>query len=421
MSDGPAEVIAPKNDTFGQPIKPPKNMSKKAYKEFVSQTRKIQWDKKGGESVEGEVLLEGPKRKIAILMSYSGRKYHGLQHNPGHEEIDTIEKRIFTAMIKAKIVYSNVLEHRKKAGYQSCSRTDKGVSAIGNVASLKCVLVDDLEDKINEHLPDDIRITGVQRVTGGFDAKNKCSHRTYSYFCPTFCFAEPSHWDEPEKFRITNERLEFVDSYLKKYEGTKSYHNFTSGKKQGDMSAKRHIVSFEVFGKPFLHSDWEYVELRVKGQSFMIHQIRKMVGLVIARASGHCQDDHWERCFSAPFEDIPKAPGNGLILRQVHFDQYNKDWAHMHGAVDWVASQQKMDNFVKTKILPEMFECDIEENSMITWLKTVSTHDFTGVRAKEQFEKQEFERKERLKRKTEDQTERIEPKLPKSDCLDNNE
>lgn len=31
----------------------------------------------------------------------------------------------------------------------------------------------------------------------------------------------------------------------------------------------------------------------------------------------------------------------------------------MHGAVDWVSSQQKMDNFVKTKILPEMFECDI--------------------------------------------------------------
>ena len=31
----------------------------------------------------------------------------------------------------------------------------------------------------------------------------------------------------------------------------------------------------------------------------------------------------------------------------------------MHGAVDWVSSQQKMDDFVKTKILPEMFECDI--------------------------------------------------------------
>ena len=52
---------------------------------------------------------------------------------------------------------------------------------------------------------------------------------------------------------------------------------------------------------------------------------------------------------------------------------------------------------------------------MITWLRTVGTHDFTGVRAKEQFESQEFERKERLKRKTEQNTESLGPKLPKSD------
>ena len=50
------------------------------------------------------------------------------------------------------------------------------------------------------------------------------------------------------------------------------------------MSARRHILSFEVHGEPFIYKNWEYVELRVKGQSFMIHQIRKMVGLVIAYA-----------------------------------------------------------------------------------------------------------------------------------------
>ena len=78
------------------------------------------------------------------------------------------------------------------------------------------------------------------------------------------------------------------------------------------MSAQRHIISFCVWDAPFVRDGWEYVELRVKGQSFMIHQIRKMIGLVIARASGHCGDDHIERAFDANFEDIPKAPGNGL-------------------------------------------------------------------------------------------------------------
>ena len=95
----------------------------------------------------------------------------------GDDNVDTIEKRVFEALVAAKVVYSNVLTERKKCGYQSCSRTDKGVSAIGNVASLKCVFVPDLAERINKHLPDDIRITGVQRVTKGFDAKNRCSHR----------------------------------------------------------------------------------------------------------------------------------------------------------------------------------------------------------------------------------------------------
>ena len=53
------------------------------------------------------------------------------------------------------------------------------------------------------------------------------------------------------------------------------------------MSARRHIISFNIHEKPFLFNNWEYVELRVVGQSFMIHQIRKMIGLVIARAGGH--------------------------------------------------------------------------------------------------------------------------------------
>jgi len=163
-------------DTNGVKIKIPKNMSKKGYKEFVSRTRKEQWEGKGESLKDSENLLDGQKRKIAMLLSYSGRNYHGLQHNPGDDNLDTIEKRVFEALIKAKVVYSNVLTDRKKCGYQSCSRTDKGVSAIGNVSSLKCVYVDQLEDKINEHLPDDIRVSGIQRVTKGFDAKNRCTH-----------------------------------------------------------------------------------------------------------------------------------------------------------------------------------------------------------------------------------------------------
>ena len=76
--------ITEKRDVNGTPIKIPKNMSKKDYKAFVSRTRKNQWDGKGNSLKETESLIEGQKRKIALLLSYSGREYHGLQHNPGH-------------------------------------------------------------------------------------------------------------------------------------------------------------------------------------------------------------------------------------------------------------------------------------------------------------------------------------------------
>ena len=60
-------------------------------------------------------------------------------------------------------MYSNILTDRKRCSYQSCSRTDKGVSAIGNVASLKCIVPDNFLTLINQHLPPDIRVFGVNR------------------------------------------------------------------------------------------------------------------------------------------------------------------------------------------------------------------------------------------------------------------
>ncbi|CAG5091707.1 Oidioi.mRNA.OKI2018_I69.PAR.g13207.t1.cds [Oikopleura dioica] len=411
------EEIKEETDINGVPIPIPRNCSKKDYKNLVKQKKSRQWTDGGNGSLKDkETLIDGPKKKIAILLSYCGKNYHGLQHNPGDDKVDTIEKRVFQALVAAKVVYSNVITDRKKCAYQSCSRTDKGVSAIGNVASLKCKIPKNLCELVNKHLPDDIRLTGFELVTKGFCAKKRCTHRTYSYYCPTICFGSKEDWDRPSSFRIKNEKLECVKSLLEKYTGTKSYHNFTSGKRQGDESAKRHILDFRIQGEPFICNDWEYVELRVVGQSFMIHQIRKMVGLVIARAGDHCQDDHWERAFKRPFEDVPKAPGNGLVLRQVHYDVYNKDYGtDNRKTLEWSDKQSDMDNFAKENILPVIFKMDTEEESMVEWLKTLEVHDFTGVRAEKQWEKQEFERKEALKRPSKEEADSHLPKIAKSE------
>lgn len=58
--------------------------------------------------------------------------------------------------------------------------------------------------------------------------------------------------------------------------------------------------------------------------SFMLHQIRKMIGLAIAIMRGYATIETLKRCFHPGRVDIPKAPGLGLMLEEVHYDRYNK-------------------------------------------------------------------------------------------------
>ena len=44
----------------------------------------------------------------------------------------------------------------------------------------------------------------------------------------------------------------------------------------------------------------------------MIHQIRKMIGLMIVLVTGHAKDDYFQQAFDEPLVDIPKAPGTGI-------------------------------------------------------------------------------------------------------------
>jgi tRNA pseudouridine38-40 synthase len=75
-------------------------------------------------------------------------------------------------------------------------------------------------------------------------------------------------------------------------------------------------MNFEM-GEPFVRRGLEFSVLRVKGQSFMLHQIRKMVGLTIAVARGHTPLETLHRAWKMERLDLPVAPGLGLVLEEV--------------------------------------------------------------------------------------------------------
>jgi tRNA U38,U39,U40 pseudouridine synthase TruA len=56
----------------------------------------------------------------------------------------------------------------------------------------------------------------------------------------------------------------------------------------------------------------------------MIHQIRKMIGCVIAICRGEVDESFLvESLKEDKFVSVPIAPSNGLILSEVLFDKYN--------------------------------------------------------------------------------------------------
>lgn len=88
-----------------------------------------------------------------------------------------------------------------------------------------------------------------------------------------------------------------------------------------DPSAKRFIMSFTC-SEPFVSPQGlEFLTLKVKGQSFMLHQIRKMVGVLIAIIRGHTSVETLEKALGEERLDLPMAPGLGLVLDTVHYDR----------------------------------------------------------------------------------------------------
>lgn len=435
---------------------------------------------------EAEIAAEErrPKRKVAVLIGYAGTGYHGLQMN---HDLKTIEGDLFGAFVAAKAISKANADDPKKSSFVRCARTDKGVHAAGNMVSLKLIIEDpDVVQKINEHLPPQIRVWGIQRTSNNFSCYASCDSRWYEYLMPSYCLLPPhpesfigrkvsqeikekgleddyvkrmgdthNYWDQVDKdyiqpilntlepkdreavrqrihtpdrdmedeasasitnktegsgetndnstddatakeaestdiptkdtpapgvktvavdadstnvaaeststtdpvdpqareeqktkemspvekalkevkaayvaakrrYRVTPDRLDQLQEALDQYVGTKNYHNYTIQKSHGDPASKRTIKSFDVNREPIQINDTQWLSLKVHGQSFMMHQIRKMVGMAVLAVRCATPWSRFEESYSPARISIPKAPSLGLLLERPVFTNYNR-------------------------------------------------------------------------------------------------
>ncbi|KAL8686205.1 MAG: hypothetical protein Q9218_007273 [Villophora microphyllina] len=159
--------------------------------------------------------------------------------------------------------------------------------------------------------------------------------------------------------RIHPTRLARVQSVLSQYVGTRNYHNYTISKLPRDPSAKRVIKSFNVTPEPILINNTEWLSLKVHGQSFMMHQIRKMVTMAALIVRCGCPESRMQETYGHEKVTVPKAPSLGLLLERPVFDTYNSKMrttgGEDRGEIGFEKYAEKMGEFKQREIYERIF------------------------------------------------------------------
>lgn len=137
----------------------------------------------------------GPKRakkKFALFVAYVGAGFSGMQYNKDQE---TIEGTLRDALVSAGLISEANADAFSKVAWSRAARTDKGVSAVGQVVAARLLVPADDEGGetaiaalANAQLPAAIRVLGASKVRNGFDARKSCDRRRYEYVLPEFAF-----------------------------------------------------------------------------------------------------------------------------------------------------------------------------------------------------------------------------------------
>lgn len=237
-----------------------------------------------------------PTRYIAIKYAYLGWHYNGLAYcDPALTPLPTVELELFKALEKTKLIQS-----QDTCKYSRCGRTDRGVSAMGQVSAMIVRSNVNPEDRIenggrgyslnetgktkgeeldyvqilNGVLPLTIRVLAWCPVPESFDARFSCRGRHYRYF---FTNVE----DELD--------VEAMRKAARYFLGEHDFRNFCKLDVQKQITNfrrridKADIVPYE--GVP-INSNSKMWMLELHGTAFLWHQVRCMMAILFLVGQG---------------------------------------------------------------------------------------------------------------------------------------
>lgn len=245
-------------------------------------------------------------KNYKMTVAYDGSRYRGWQSQKSTD---------VTIQGKLNQVFSE-LEGRK-VEVQGSGRTDAGVHALGQVASVRLTVeksIPEIMEYVNHYLPDDIGITEMEEAPKRFHARLSAQRKTYCY--RIFNSAAPNVFERKWMCRIPEpldlEKMRQGAGYL---EGTHDFAAFCT-RHQKKKSSVRTIYRLEIL------SEGAEVDIRITGNGFLHNMVRIIAGTLVEIGQGRREPLEIKQLLEEGIREQAGVtmPARGLILQSVEYE-----------------------------------------------------------------------------------------------------
>jgi len=250
------------------------------------------------------VKLFNSFNKIVLVVEYDGRNYYGFQWQ---SNLPTIQAELERAIKELTGESSRVI---------TASRTDTGVHARGQVVSFRTKSVlspQTFVRALNYYLPRDIAVKGACKVNMDFDVRRDAVSREYDYHILNSSTRSPL-FEGFAYFVPKRLNIKVMNKTCKFLEGEHDFASFATalGKLRSTMRT--------VYEAKVTKED-EMVTYHMTANSFLPHQVRNTVGLLIRIGLGKVGLEEFQKIMEAKRPGLagPTAPARGLCLTKVNY------------------------------------------------------------------------------------------------------
>ncbi|TFY62141.1 hypothetical protein EVJ58_g4062 [Rhodofomes roseus] len=185
-------------------------------------------------------------------------------------------------------------------------------------------------------------------------------------------------------YRMPPDALESLRATACKFAGSHNFHNFTFGREFRDRSCFRFMKEISV-ADPVVFGDTEWVSVMFHGQSFMLHQIRKMMSALVLTCRTGSPPEIMDELYGPRMVFVPKMPALGLLLEYPIFETYKQKIAKFNEKldpsetdyrlpIDFEAHREQLDKFKEKCIYPRMREIESEVGLFDSWMRSIDSY-----------------------------------------------